>query len=464
MTNVLTKRGPEFYRYLWHLSLPMILQNLITFSLGLIDTFMVSQLGNTQMAAVTTANVPVFLLISIVFGVQSGLGIIVSQYWGKKDMKNISRAIGVASILGTGIALTLGIIFFLFPVTIMDLLSNEHELSVLGAPYLRIIGFSYVFNMLSSIYVSAQRSVENPNFGMKLFGFSTVLNTVLNYLLIYGKLDLPALGIQGAAIATLLARFSEAAICIFCALRSQIMPLDIRAFFCPGRDMLQRFIKYSSPVLLNEIAWGLGNSLLTVILGYTVNSVEFLAAYSVTGNLGRLFLVVCFGLGAATAVIVGKAIGEGQTNEQVMDLSHTLLRFTVIVAIGLAIISLLLVPLLFRPVVFPLFKLYGESAAIATALAVTAFASTPLHAYAISAVTGVMRSGGDVNWAAALDLLPQWLIALPLTALTALVFHWNYWIIAAVIQAESTVKVPLCILHIRKGHWIHDVTVSQEEL
>lgn len=463
MIKNFTRRGPEFYRYLWRLSLPMILQNLITFSLGLIDTFMVSQLGNTEMAAVTTANVPVFLLISLVFGVQSGLGILVSQYWGKKDLKNISRALGVASILGTAIALLLGILFFLFPVPIMDLLSNKHELSILGAPYLKVIGFSYVFNMLSSIYVSAQRSVENPNFGMKLFGFSTILNTVLNYLLIYGKCGLPALGIKGAAIATLLARLSEVSICLICALRSKTIPLDLPAFFRPGKEMLRRFIKYSSPVLLNEIGWGLGNSLLTVILGYTVNSVAFLAAYSVTGNLGRLFLVVCFGLGAATSVIVGKAIGEGQSNNEVMDLSRTLLRFTTLVAIGLSFISLLLVPLLFRPVVFPLFRLYGESAVIATALAVASFASTPLHAYAISAVTGVMRAGGDVNWAAALDLLPQWLIALPVTALVALVFRCDCWIIAFAIQAESIYKVPMCIVHINKARWIHDVTVSREE-
>ena len=99
------KRGPGFYGYLWRLTGPIALQNLITFSLGLIDTLMVSWLGNTQMAAVTTANVPVFLLISIVFGVQSGLGILVSQYWGKKDMESISRAIGVAAMLGTGITL-----------------------------------------------------------------------------------------------------------------------------------------------------------------------------------------------------------------------------------------------------------------------------------------------------------------------------------------------------------------------
>ena len=178
--NYSPSRSAGFYKRVWKLSLPMILQNLITFSLGLIDTFMVSQLGNAEMAAVSTANAPAFLLISVVFGVQSGLGILVSQYWGKRDLRSISRAIGVAAFVGAGLILVLAVLFFLFPVQVMDLLSNEHALSVLGAPYLRIIGFSYVFNMLSSVYVSAQRSVENPNFGMKVFGTSTLVNTVLN--------------------------------------------------------------------------------------------------------------------------------------------------------------------------------------------------------------------------------------------------------------------------------------------
>ncbi len=268
------KREPGFYKRLWKLSLPMIMQNLITFSLGLIDTLMVSQLGKEAMSAVTAANVPVFILISLVFGFQSGLGILVSQYWGKKDMKSISRAIGVAAGLGTTMIVILAVLFFLFPVQIMDLLSNNHELSLLCAPYLQVIGFSYVFNMLSSIYISAQRSVENPNFGMKVFGFSTLLNTGLNYVLIFGKFGFPMLGVQGAAIATLCARISEFLICLVVALRSRLIPLDLKAFFRPGVEMTRRFLKYSSPVLINELIWGLGNSMHTVILGYTDKSVD----------------------------------------------------------------------------------------------------------------------------------------------------------------------------------------------
>ena len=275
------KRDKAFYRYLVSLTAPIALQNLITFSLGLIDTLMVSRLGNDEMAAVTAANVPVFLLISIVFGVQSGVGILISQYWGKKDLTSISRVIGVAAFLGVSLALIVAVVLFAWPVAIMDLLSNKHHLSLLGAPYLRLIGFSYVFNMLSSIYVSAQRSVENAGFGMKLFGMSTVLNTGLNYLLIFGKCGFPMLGVEGAALATLLSRVAEFAVCLFCALRSKVIPLDLKALLRPGWEMLRRFVKYASPVMGNELFWGLGNSLLTVVLGHMTISVEFLAANAV---------------------------------------------------------------------------------------------------------------------------------------------------------------------------------------
>jgi len=453
-----SRRPGGFYRRLWRLTLPIALQNLITFSLGLIDTFMVSQLGNDAMAAVTTANVPVFLLLSLVFGVQSGLAILVSQYWGKRDLESISRALGVACFVGLSLSALLAALFYLFPVAIMDLLSNNHHLSVLGAPYLRLIGFSYLFNMLSSIYVSAQRSVERPLFGMLVFGFSTILNTGLNYILIFGHLGAPAMGIEGAALATLLSRVSEFLICAAVAIRGRHLPLCASAFLRPGWAMFRRFLRYATPVMCNESLWGLGNSLLTVILGYMENSVSVLAAYSVTGNLGRLFLVVCFGLGSATAVMVGKTIGEGADRQEILTLGIDLLRFTTWVGAGLGAVSSLLLPLLFHPVLFPLFKLYGETAQIATALAVGTFVTTPLHAYCICTIIGVLRAGADVNWSTVLDVGPQWLVALPLTAFLALVVRGNFWLVVLAIQSESLVKTPFCIWRVRSGKWIHNVT------
>ena len=455
------KRGSGFYKEVAVLAAPIVMQNLITSTLSMADTFMVGLMGEAPMAAVTLANIPIRAVNMFIFGAQSGSSILISQYWGKRDLKSISRAIGVASFLGVALALVVAVVLFLWPVQIMDLMSNKHHLSLLGAPYLRVIGFSYVFNMLSSIYVSAQRSVENSSFGMKLFGMSTVLNTGMNYLLIFGKCGFPMLGVEGAAIATLLSRVAEFVVCLICALRSRVIPLDWKALARPGGEMLRRFVKYSSPVLVNELFWGLGNSLLTVILGHTVISVEFLAANAVMGNLNRLFLVVCFGLGAATAVIIGKAIGEGQSREELMALSRTLSWVTILVGVVLAVVALALVPLLFQPVIFPLFKLEGLSAHLATTLAVTGFACIPFHAYSISAVTGILRAGGDVFWSTALDLGPQWLIALPLTALLGLVLNADPWFVSLAIQAESFVKCPICLWRIRSEKWIHDVTLPE---
>ena len=265
----------------------------------------------------------------------------------------------------------------------------------------------------------------------------------------------------GGALATLLSRVAEFIVCLICALHSRTIPLDLRALVRPGWEMLRRFVKYASPVLLNELLWGLGNSLLTVILGHTTVSVAFLAANGVMGNLNRLFLVVCFGLGAATAVMIGKAIGEGQSHDDLMALARTLSWVTILVGMVLAVIALALVPLLFQPVIFPLFELYDLSAHLATTLAVTGFACIPLHAYSISAVTGILRAGGDVLWSTALDLAPQWVLALPLTAVLALVLDADPWFVSLAIQAESFVKCPICLWRIRSRKWIHDVTLPE---
>ena len=145
-----------------------------------------------------------------------------------------------------------------------------------------------------------------------------------------------------------------------------------------------------------------------------------------------------------------------------MDLSRALLWFAVLVGTVLALFSLALVPLVFVPFIFPMFKLFGLSAEIAAALAVMGFATIPLHACAISAITGVLRAGGDVVWSTVLDIAPQWAVCLPATALAALVFKMGCWPIAFAMQLENVVKVPLCLWRFRGGRWINDVTGGGE--
>ena len=194
-------RERGFYKRMWMLALPLILQNLITTSLGFVDTFMVGLLGSNELSAVTAANAPIYLIQIIIFGLMSGLTVLVSQYWGRGDVDAINRSMGVAMYAGVGIALAMAAAMFFLPRQVMGLVTNNALLIELGMPYLRIVGVSYVFNAVSSVYVSMQRSTERPAFGLAVFAASMLLNTFLNYILIFGKLGAPALGITGAAIA-----------------------------------------------------------------------------------------------------------------------------------------------------------------------------------------------------------------------------------------------------------------------
>ena len=220
------RREPGFYRRLFLLALPLILQNLITTSLGFVDTFMVGLLGSDQLSAVTAANAPIFLIQVIIFGLMSGLTILVSQYWGKQDIASINRCMGFAMYAGLAISILMAAVLFFFPSQVLSLVTDNRTLIEMGEPYLKIVGISYIFNSVSSVYVSMQRSAENPSLGMKVFAASMLLNTFLNYCLIFGNFGAPNMGITGAAIATLTSRIVEFLLVLLYALFSRALQRD----------------------------------------------------------------------------------------------------------------------------------------------------------------------------------------------------------------------------------------------
>ena len=322
------RREPGFYRHTWMLALPIILQNLITTSLGFVDTFMVGLLGQPELSAVTAANTPIFLVQIIIFGLLSGLSVLVSQYWGKHDTEAINRCMGIALYTGVSLAALIALALFLAPRQVRALVTDNALLTRLGAPYLRIGGISYVFNPASSVYVGVQRSTENPAMGLTVFTISMVLNTFLNYVLIFGKFGAPALGITGAALATLTARVVEFAVTFLYALRDRRVPLAPAALLHPGTAFVGDFLKYSAPVLVNDSLWGLGTTLITAVIGHMAISEEMLAAYAIMGNIEKFSTVACYGISGASAVIVGKRIGEGASREKVYEVSWCMLLLT----------------------------------------------------------------------------------------------------------------------------------------
>ena len=308
------RREPGFYRRVFALALPVILQNLITTSLGLMDTFMVGLVGQEEMSAVTVANVPIFIIQLIVFGLQSGSRVLISQYWGHGDHESINRVMGIGFFVAGGISTICALSMGLFPRQVLMLITDNLRLIELGTPYIRIVGFSYMLNSLSSIYIGMQQSIENPRFGMTVLIISTIFNTLGNYILIFGKLGLPAMGITGAAVATLSSRVVEFLISLIYALRCKQMPLMPACILRPGKAIFRSFVKFSTPVLLNETLWGTGTSLYTVIMGHMAGSTDLISAYTVAGNVDRMVTVAIFGIAGAAAVIVGKEVGMGNKN------------------------------------------------------------------------------------------------------------------------------------------------------
>lgn len=451
-------RPPGFYRRLFRLALPLILQNLITTSLGFVDTFMVGLLGQEELSAVTAANSPIFLVQVVVFGLISGLTVLVSQYWGRGDVEAVNRAMGVAFYFGVAISGTAALILFLFPKGVMGLVTNNAFLIGLGAPYVRIVGISYVFNAVSSVYVGMQRSTENPLIGLSVFTVSMLLNTCLNYMLIFGRFGAPALGVTGAAIATLISRAVELLITAAYALCSRRVPLRPGALFRPGRAMVRSFITYSAPVLLNESLWGLGTAAMTAIMGHMAVSTDILAAHAIMGNIDKFATVACFGIAGASAVIIGKRIGEGGSREDVYSLSWCLLIVSLIIGGIVAVCLAVLLPSVFIPYLYPLFHLKDQALEIAVIMCAINAVMLPMRAFDITNITGVLRAGGDARMASIIDLAPLWLTAVPLTALTGLVLEAPVFLVCLCIQAENICKMPLGVLRLRSKKWINNIT------
>ena len=395
------RREAGFYRRLVRLALPLVLQNLITTSLGFVDTFMVGLLGQDELSAVTAANTPVFLVQIIILGLISGLTVLVSQYWGKGDVEAINRCMGAALYAGLSISGAVALALLLFPNGVMALVTDNVRLVELGAP---------------------------------------------------------ALGITGAAVATLASRIVEFLITLVCALCSRHVPLLPAAILRPGGVIWRDFAKYSAPVLVNETLWGLGVSVMTAIMGHMAISAEMLAAYAVMGNIEKFATVACFGVAGAASVMVGKRIGEGAEREEVYSLVCCLLLVSVLVGVAVSLVLAALLPTVFIPVVFPLFHLEGLSLRVASIMGVVLICMMPTKAMDITNITGLLRAGGDARMASVIDLSCQWIIAVPLAFVTALVLDAPAAVVCFAIQSENFCKAPWCVLRLRSRKWINDVT------
>ena len=451
------RQGRGFYRSAIALMLPMILQNLVTNCMALADSFMVGALGETELAAVTRANSVFYVLSLIIFGIQSGTGVLVAQYYGKGRLDAINRIMGMGYYVSLGLTALIALLAFFFPMQLMQLVTNNPDLWEPGAEYARIVGFSYVCMAFSGVYIAVQRSMENPGLGAILLTVSGALNILLNYMFIFGKWGAPAMGCAGAAVATLLSRVFEVLVVTGCFFRSKRLPVKPGLMLRPGRIIAGDFIKYSLPVVLNEGMWSLAMSLFSIIMGHMPNSTPILAAYTIAGNIDRMAAVALFAAGNATAVIIGRDIGCGDTKE--IYGKGVALNFVCFVT-GIISMGLLLTirATLLDGFIFPLMDISAEAGELAKMMLAFIAVVMPLRSLNLCNIVGVFRGGGDVRFGLICDIGPLYCVCLPAAALCGLVFGLGITAVYVCICLDDFCKVFLCLPRLRSGKWINSVT------
>ena len=451
------KRGPGFYRQVAALAAPIVLQNLITSTLGMADTFMVGMLGETPMAAVTLANIPLFVVQLFIFGVQSGSSVLISQYWGRQDRQAINRVMGVAMWTAGSVSFLFALVLQLWPVEFLSLFGNQREVVELAAQYGRIAGWSYACSALTMMYVAAYRSMERPQLGLYILVSSMLVNTCLNWVFIFGNLGAPKMGVAGAALATLIARILELVIVTSHMILTRFFRVQPALLLRPGKEMALRFARYGSPVVCNETMWGLGTSVFPTIMGHMEGSTEILAAYTVAGNMDKICMVVSFGLAATAAIIIGREIGAGRPHvvqEVGMALNTLAALCGIVIGAGLILFAQVIAP----AVVYPLFQMSARAGAIASMMMTVQGVIRPLRDFNSVTIVGVLRGGGDVKMATVIDISPLWLAAIPAAAVCGLVLRLDILWVYLAMTLENFVKCGLGLYRLRSGKWIRDLT------
>lgn len=452
----------SFWKSMMTLAVPIAVQNLLTSSFTLVDTFMVGMLGDVSLAAVGMAGQWSWLLNMVTFGICSGGAVFFAQYYGDDNKDGIIRTYGLALSLGfIFVALFMAVGFFL-PDKVISIFNRDAVVVQNGVKYLKIAVFSYPAILLNMIVNIVLRSTERVKLPMFVAFFTTILNAVLDYGLIFGAFGLPRMEIEGAAIATAVSAWSgPLIILIVCAFkRDDIFFAPLKKLFDFDRKFVVYFLKRAFPVILNETLWGLGTVVYNAIfsnMGY-----EYSAAVSILRTFENIAFAFFVGMTNAACVVVGRDIGSGEIKTAIRNST----RYMIVVPLAGLIVGAFII--IFRGSLIGIFNMGGNISAktIEAAKSIMTVYAIELAIRNIPyvSIVGVFRSGGDTKKGMKYDLLSLWAISVPITAIAAFVLKLPFVaVFACSYICEDYLKAVLCIRHFRSGRWIKPVTKTGQK-
>lgn len=442
-----------FYKSFMILALSLALQNLLTYGVNMMDTLMLGRYSQNAMGGVSLCNQIQFLLQMLVVGAGEGAVVMGSQYWGRKKLEPIPHIIGVALRFGGALAVLLFILVFGWPNQILRLLSNDPAVIAEGAKYFSIIRYTYVIFTITNILVASLRSIGVVRIGYMISGSTLVINVCLNYLLIYGNLGFPEMGVRGAACATLIARCVELIIVIwFLKYRENVLNLNLRKLLHIDTSYVHDYMKVSLPVLINQALWGVAQMVQTGILGHLGGDVT--AANAISVQVYQVLSVVCYGAASAAGIVVGRTIGED--NEKKL---HPLVTTLQVLFISIGLCSGLAIFLLRGPILAAFGGTLTENAYRLSRQFMLVLAITTVGtSYQMACDNGIIRGGGDTAFSAKMNLVSMWGIIVPFSAMAA--FWWKCPPVAVffLLKWDQLYKAIPVGIRLHSWKWVKKVT------
>lgn len=438
----------RFLRQTLHIALPMTVQYGIVSLLNIMDVVLVQGLGDQAIAAVSLANQVNFIISLVIFGITSGATTFMAQYYGQGSDEGVRKSMALSLSLIVGVTFLYSILVMLMPGVAMRIFTNDAQLAALGSSYLPIVAPTYLLSGITLTYSSIMRCTGRAKLPMFASIVALSLNTVMNYLLIYGIGIFPKLGIVGAAVATLISRIIETGMILaFDYLPRNRFKITMHDFRNIDKPFTIQFFKKTTPVILNETIWGIGTAGYSMIFGRMGTTA--VAAMNIASTMDQLFSVLFRGTANAALVMLGNALGAGEIDRAKQD-AWRFCFWIVIMGILLGIIMSLLshqfVHLLFAGVT-------AETSTLAVHIIYLISAFFPLRAFMSVVVVGILRSGGDTLYAFMLDTLPIYLISLPAGIILGIVCAQPMEIVLAVMYTYSVVQSFFGIHRVRSYKW-----------
>jgi len=444
-------RDRSFYRSLIYLAAPVTLQNLMTFSVSFADNLMIGSLGDAALSGVFMGSQMQTFLQMVSGGIEGAILVLAAQYWGKKDTVSIRRivAIGLRLSLTFGALMTLACV--LFPEQLIRIFASADAVVAAGTAYLRIVCLSYMFVCVTLALIAAMRSVEVARIGMLVALVSLFVNIGLNYVLIFGKLGLPAMGIRGAALATVISRFVEMCVMIFYVAKVDrklnLRPADL---LTSDPDLRHDFIHNGLPMVGGNVVWSVNMMTSSAILGRFPESVT--TAVSVANTMNALAFVTMNGMTAAVSIITGKTVGAGRT-----ELMKEYARTVQIIFLVVGLLTGGTVFLLRYPFV-SLYRGISAQAAIRAREFITVLSVTMVGTcYQAACLAGLVKAGGDVAFVFKNDTIFVFLVVLP-SAMLAAWLGAPPWVVWACLKSDQILKCFVAVFKINSFNWMKNLT------